>query len=152
MDPSVFVIALTLSFPLFFFWRWIFRKRASKLNRRIATWLLTLTTAPILYAIVILIWIAIIEYYPNRDFDKKMWQTNKDERYEYTHDLINSKILLGKTESQVLKLLGNDADTSQTSELQYNIGFRPELLGIDPSYLIIDFKNGKVNAVIEHDR
>ena len=116
------------------------------------TWLLTLITAPFFYVIVILIWIVIIEHYPNREFDKKMWQTDKDKRYEYTHDLINSKILIGKTKNQVLQLLGDDADTSQINELGYDIGFRPKLMGIDPSYLIIDFKDGKAHAIIEHDK
>jgi len=116
------------------------------------TSLLTLLTAPVLYIIVILIWIAIEEYYPNRSFDKKMWQTQKEVRYEYSHDLINSKILIGKTRNQVLQLLGNDTDTTQTEELYYDIGYRPELTGIDPSTILIHFKNGRVDTVIEHDR
>jgi hypothetical protein len=147
-----YVMIIITGIPVFFFWCWVYRRRTSTVKRRTMTWLGTIITAPILYVVLIMTWIMISEYYPNRDFDKMMWQTNKDERYEYTHDLIKSKILLGKTRDQVLNLLGDDADTSQIDELGYDIGFRPELTGIDPSYLIIDFKNGKVDTLIEQDK
>jgi len=92
-----------------------------------------------------------MEYYPNRDFNQKAWMADTDKRYEYSRDLIKSKLLIGKTRPQVEQLLGKNDDTSKT-ELYYYIGFRPELGGIDPSNIEVYFKNEKVDSVIEHDR
>ena len=95
--------------------------------------------------------IGIIEYYPNRDFDKKAWLTDSDKRYEYTHDLISSKLLIGKSKVEVVQMLGK-TDTTQTNELYYYIGYRPVFTGIDPSNIEVDFRKGKVNNVEEHDK
>jgi len=151
MDIAVLIIILVIGLPLFFFWRWVFRKTVSKAKRRALTWTLTILSAPLVYVIIGLVWIEGVEYYPNRDFDQKAWKADSDSRYEYTHDLIKSKMLIGKTRPQVLKILGDNGDTSQT-ELYYYIGFRPEITGIDPSSIVIDFKNGKVDTVIENDK
>ncbi len=113
-------------------------------------WLVTVLTTPVLYGVLILIFLFTSEYYPNRHFDQKVWKTDSDRRYEYSHDLVDSKILMGKTKKQVIQVLG-DRDTSN-NEIYYYIGYRPEIGGIDPSSIIIDFKNGKVDSVFEHDK
>jgi len=151
MDIAVLIILVVIGLPLFLFWRWVFRKTVSKVKRLTLTWTLTILSAPLVYVIIGLVWIEGVEYYPNRDFDQKTWKADSDSRYEYTHDLIKSKMLIGKTRPQVLEILGNNGDTSQT-ELYYYIGFRPELTGIDPSNIVVDFKNGKVDTVIENDK
>jgi hypothetical protein len=151
IDFSVFIILLIIAIPIFLFWRWVFRKTESRAKRKILSLILTVVTAPVFYGLMILAWVLLSSYYPSRNFDRKAWLTDSDRRYEYTHDLINRKLLIGKTRAQVEQLLGANGDTSQ-SELYYYIGFRPELTGIDPSSLIIDFNNGKVDTVIEHDK
>jgi len=151
LDFSAIIIILVLSIPAFLFWRWVFRKSASKVNRVLLALLLTVITSPILYGLIIIGWVTVSSYYPNRRFNAKAWFADSDSRYEYTHDLIDRKLLIGKTRRQVEQLLGKNSDTSQI-ELYYYIGFRPEITGIDPSSLIIDFKQGKVDTVIEHDR
>lgn len=152
MDVSAYVILIILGTPFYFFWRWVFRKSEPRVRKIILTWLATIIATPIFYVTVVLIFILVLEYYPNRDFEKKLWQNDKEHRYEYSHDLIKRKILIGKTKNQVLQLLGNETDTTQAVSLTYDIGFRPELLGIDPSYLIINFKNGRVDNVEEYDK
>jgi hypothetical protein len=152
MDISAYVILIILGTPIYFFWRWFFRKSEPRVRKVILTWLATIIATPIFYVTVVLIFILVSEYYPNRDFEKKLWQNDKEHRYEYTHDLIQRKILIGKSKKQVLQLLGKDTDTTQTVSLEYDIGFRPELTGIDPSYLIINFKNGRVDNVEEYDK
>ena len=151
MDLSAVGLIVVLTLPVFFFWRWIYRKINATFKRRILIWLTTIITAPILYAGVILLWMFSMEYYPNRDFNQKAWMADTDKRYEYSRDLIKSKLLIGKTRPQVEQLLGKNDDTSKT-ELYYYIGFRPELGGIDPSNIEVYFKNEKVDSVIEHDR
>jgi len=90
--------------------------------------------------------------YPDRDFDKAKWLKNKEKRYEYARDLIESGILLGKSKSEVLTMLGKDADTTRTDELGYDIGSKPAVNGVDQSYLVIDFKSGEVVTVSEYQR
>ncbi|WP_295674607.1 hypothetical protein [uncultured Mucilaginibacter sp.] len=148
---SVVILLVIAAIPVFFFWRLVFRKNQSKARKRIITVLLTVVTIPILYFLLIFGWVETVQYYPNRDFDENAWKADSDRRYEYTHDLIKRKLLIGKTRAQVEYVLGKNSDTSQT-EFYYYIGFRPEITGIDPSTLIINLRNGKVDTVIEYDK
>lgn len=110
----------------------------------------TIISYPVVYAIFILICFETKEYYPDRTFNSNLWKADSNRRYEYTHDLIKRKLLIGKTKPQVLQILGDHGDTSQT-ELYYYIGYRPEVTGIDPSNIVIEFKSGKADSVIEND-
>jgi hypothetical protein len=148
---DLFILLFFFFILLLAFWWWIFRKTESKPKRIALTLSLAAVSTPIIYGLIIMAWFFTISYYPNRDFDRKAWLTDTDRRYEYSHDLINSKLLIGKTRKQVEQILGKNSDTSQT-ELYYYIGYRPEIGGIDPSSIIIEFKNGKVDNVTEHDR
>ena len=150
MDISAIVFILILCLPVFFFWRWVFRKSVSKTRKRVLTWVVTIITAPIVYAIFVMLFFYAEEYYPNRDFDRNVWKTDTDTRYEYTHDLIKSNLLIGKTKPEVLEVLGK-TDTSGIYWYYY-IGYRPEILNIDPSYIEIHFENGKVTTVKEQYR
>jgi hypothetical protein len=148
---AVYLIILVIGTPIFFFWRWIFKKLNHKGGRRVMIWLLTAFTSLIFYLILVGLIIYISDYYPNRDFDKHLWQTSKTTRYEYSYNLIESKKLLGDNRNEVLQLLGNDADKSQADELRYNIGHKPGSVGPAPSYLIIDFRDDKAETVFERD-
>lgn len=142
---------IILAIPIFLLWRWLFKKFiATKLKRRIITWLVTIVSTPIIYGTIALLIILSIEYYPKRDFDKKQWLTDKDKRYELSEDMIDSKMLIGKTKSEIKSLLGDEGNKVGDNEWYYNLGFRPELTGIDPDNLEIDFKNGKVVSVEQH--
>lgn len=143
LDAWIIVIILTI--PIFFIWRWIFKKFIqTKLKRRIITWLVTIVSAPFIYATIIFLWILSVEYYPKNHFDKQKWINDKDERYELSDDIINSKMLIGKTKFEIKALLGDEGNKTGDNEWYYDLGFRPELTGIDPDNLEIDFKNGKV--------
>jgi glucan phosphoethanolaminetransferase (alkaline phosphatase superfamily) len=151
MDISAAIFVFLLALPVFFFWRWVFRKKNSIVRRRILVWLATILSAPVIYTVLIVAWMSIVEYYPNHYFDAKAWKTDSDSRYEYSHDLIGSKILVGKTKQQVMGILGKYDDTSQ-AEWYYYIGYRPELTGTDPSNIYVEFKNGRVESVEENDK
>lgn len=93
--------------------------------------------------------IFIIEYYPKQNFNKKEW-LNKNKRYEYSDDIIDSKMLMNKSKSEVRKILGDESNLDTSDTWYYDLGFRPELLNIDPYSLEIDFENGKVVEVEQH--
>jgi len=91
-----------------------------------------------------------ITYYPNKDFDQNKWKSNIEARYEMSKDIIDSKLLIGKTKKEVVDLLGSDFYTHGENHIFYDLGFVPGLLNIDPDFLDIYFENEIVNRVEQH--
>jgi hypothetical protein len=149
---EIYIILAVLGIPVYFLWRWIFKKSRHQTTSKITIWIATILSTPVLYGLLIVIWIFIMEYYPNRDFDKQQWIKNKDERYEYSKGIIKSKMLMGKTKEQVRQILGDDGNSNTSDDWYYDLGYRPELTGIDPDNLEIAFKNGRVNEVVQNER
>ena len=149
---EVYFILIILGLPLYFLFRTFFKRLVKNVRIRIVlTWTTTIILSFILYAAIISILFWPDSYYPDRRFDKAKWGTNKDERYEYSKNIIESRILIGKTRSQVKKLLGI-ANQSGSDSWVYILGFKPGIGFIDPSALEIDFKNGKVIKVQEYEQ
>ena len=92
-----------------------------------------------------------MSYHPNYDFDKEKWLANKEKRYEFSQDIIDSKMLIGKTKSEVLQILGDKIDNEQNDNWSYDLGFKPGFANIDPDVLDIEFKKGKVVDVVQHE-
>ncbi len=64
------------------------------------------------------------------------------------NDLTESKILIGKTKSDVRILLGDENYNSDSNNIWFfEIGHRPRLFNIDPDNLHIEFIDGKVSKV-----
>lgn len=114
------------------------------------TWVSTLIVAPLVYIGAVFIWIFCISYYPKHTFSRERWVNNQEQRYELSHDMINSKMLLGKTKTQVRQLLGDSGEADESDEWYYYLGYRPQLFNIDPDVLDIEFKNGVVIRVSQH--
>jgi hypothetical protein len=149
---EVYFILLVIGILAFFIWSWILKKfiREDE-TRKIATWTATIITTPLIYVGLILLWLFSMSYYPTYDFDKQKWITNKDKRYELSEDIIESKMLIGKTKSEVRLLLGEDGNTDESDYWSYYLGFRPGFANIDPDILDIEFKYGKVIRVGQHE-
>jgi len=152
LSIEVYFILLVLSIPIFFLWRALFKRfiKAEK-KRKIATWLVTIITTPAIYAGI---WTGIVfamTYYPKHDFNKENWANKEDKRYEMSADIIKSRVLLNKTKSEVKQLLGGESNTEQSDKWYYNLGNRPELFNIDPSTLEVDFSQGVVSDVRQHN-
>jgi hypothetical protein len=153
ISAEVYIILIVLAVPVFFIWRRIWKNRiVTTSSRRITIWGSTIITTPLLYVGIVILSMLIMEYYPKRNFDRKEWLNNKDGRYEYSDDIIDSKMLIGKSKSEVIKILGDDGNEYNNNDWYYMLGFRPELMNIDPDTLEIDFKNGKVINVEQHKR
>ncbi|MFI5163059.1 MAG: hypothetical protein ACHQHN_17390 [Sphingobacteriales bacterium] len=147
---DAYLIILFISIPLFFLWRRLFRKRIKNHSKRsVITWLTTLLSAPIAYILIVASIVLISMYYPNRDFDKGKWINGKDTRYEYAENMIKSKMLIGKTQAEVEKLLGTAHSNEQDGGWFYDLGFTPG--SINPDSMEIVFKNGNVSDVIRHE-
>jgi len=61
-------------------------------------------------------------------------------------DIIESKMLIGKSEKAVASLLGNSYHNYNDGKLYYEMGF-PGFGSVGPEVLYIVFKNGKVTEV-----
>ncbi len=149
---EVYFILIVLIIPTFFMWRRLLKKyiKVDK-TRKIAILAATIIVTPLIYVGLILLWIFSISYYPNRDFDKKKWVSDKDKRYELSKDIVASKMLIGKTKSQVRQILGDEGDNKDSFNVwTFGLGVRPELLNIDDSYLQIEFDSNKVVNVEQH--
>jgi hypothetical protein len=154
LSIEVYFILIILGIPTFFFWRWLFKKYI-KVNktRKLITWIATIILTPLIYVGIVMLIYFSISYYPSHDFDRQKWLTDGEKRYELSKDLINSKILIGKSKVQVRQLLGDEADNENKSNVwTFGLGYRPELFNIDPDHLQIEFKDDKVVNVEQHMR
>jgi hypothetical protein len=92
-----------------------------------------------------------MSYHPTNDFDKQKWFANKETRYELSNNIIESKMLIGKTKSEVRQLLGDEGNNNESNHWNYYLGFRPGFANIDPDVLDIEFKEGKVFNVRQYE-
>lgn len=150
---EVYFILLVLGVLNFFIWRWLLKKNIKvERNRKFAIWTATILTTPLIYYGLIILWFFSMSYHPNYDFDKEKWLANKEKRYEFSQDIIDSKMLIGKTKSEVLQILGDKIDNEQNDNWSYDLGFKPGFANIDPDVLDIEFKKGKVVDVVQHEQ
>jgi len=150
---EVYFILAFLGIPVFFIWRRILKNRKMQSGtKRAVLWIATVVSTPILYVGIVALFLFSMEYYPKRDFDKAAWLKNKDERYEYSDDIIDSKMLIGKSKNDVRKILGDEGNLNDSDDWSYDLGFRPELLNIDPDSMEITFKNNRVVSVLQNKR
>jgi len=153
MSPEVPLIILILAIPVYFLSNWILKKFkfGNDKNRKFLAIIPTIIIGPILYVGIIMIWIFSISYYPKTDFNKQKWESNKEERYKMSNDIIKNELLIGKTKDEVINLLGNEFYKYDDNHIAYDLGFLPGLFNIDPDVLDIYFENGKVIKVGQHE-
>jgi hypothetical protein len=152
VSVEVFFILILLVIPTYYICRWLLKKYIQvEKTRKIASWTATIIATPIIYFGIILLWLFSISYHPTNDFDKQKWFANKESRYEISEDIIKSKMLIGKTKSEVRQLLGDEGNNNESNHWNYYLGFRPGIANIDPDVLDIEFKDGKVFKVGQHE-
>lgn len=149
---EVYFILIVLAIPTFFIWRWLLKKfiKVDK-TRKIATWTATIIATPLIYVGLILLLFFGMSYHQTHDFDKEKWLVDKEKRYEYSENIIESKMLIGKTKIEVKQLLGDEGNKDDSDYWTYDLGFRPGFANIDPDVLDIQFKDGKVVKVGQHE-
>ena len=149
---EVYFIILILGILFFFIWRWLLKKFIKTDNtRKIATWIATVVTTPLIYIGIIMLWLFSMSYNPNHAFDKEKWLTDKEKRYELSADIIESKMLIGKTKSEIKQLLGDEGNSYDSDYWNYYLGFRSGFAIIDASFLYIEFEDGKVIKIGQHE-
>ncbi len=143
------LLILTLSLPTYFFWRWLYKKFVkNRLKYHAATWGSTIFITPFIYAAAVYTLLFWMCYYPNRNFETQQWIERPEKRYEMGSNMVESHILIGKTEEQVKAQLGNKDRFDGPNVWCYYLGLRPGF-DIDGEILLIEFKNAKVIKVIK---
>lgn len=149
VNIEVYFILLLIGVLSFFFWRWLLKKLITiDKTRRTATWIATILLTPLMYGLFVMFWMMSATYYPSNDFNKEKWHEDIEKRYELSEDLIDSEILIGKTKKEVKKILGDTFQEWSADNWSYYLGSRPGIM--DPDYLDIEFKDGKVVKVRQH--
>lgn len=141
------IVLLVIGIPTFVFWHWLFKRNIKDdKTRKLITWVVELLTTPVLYFGIISLFLLYLNYQPSHTFTKERWSIDKQKRYELFGDIIKSKMLIGKTKSEVINLLGMDQNNIDKNRWTYYLGITSGL-GIDPDILEIEFKEGKVIRV-----
>jgi preprotein translocase subunit YajC len=148
MSPEVPLIVLLIAIPTFFILRWIL-KRFIK-NKKARNWtsiVATLIVAPILYFGLIIGIFSYLFYEPQYDFKKERWFADKNARFEMRDDLVNSRILIGKSKSEIIDLIGKSDSNDSTENWTYDLGMSGAGFGWQFNYLKLTFENDKVSDV-----
>lgn len=145
-------IILILAIPIYFLFKRILKRQniGTERSRKFISVLPTLILSPLIYVVLVCVWFLVVSYYPPNYFDRQEWAVNYEERYKMSEDIIESKLLIGKTKEEITHLLGDDYFTYNETHIGYNLGFVPRFISIDPDVLDIHFKNGKVVKVEQH--
>jgi len=153
MSLEVPIIILILAIPTYFICKWIMKrlKVGTEKNRKFTALIPTVILSPVIYIGLVMIWIFSVSYYPTNDFDKSEWNSNIEERYKMSEYIIDSKMLIGKTQEEVTQTLGPDFSFKNENRITYELGFVPGLFNIDPDYLEIKLENGKVISVHQYE-
>jgi hypothetical protein len=153
MSPEVPIIILILAIPTYFICKWIMKrlKVGTEKNRKFTALIPTVILSPVIYVGLVMIWIFSVSYYPTNDFDKSEWNSNIEKRYKMSEDIIASKMLIGKTQEEVIQTLGANFSSNNENRITYELGFVPGLFNIDPDYMEIKLENGKVISVHQYE-
>lgn len=115
-------------------------------------WVVIIITPPILYAGIIVFLLFIGGLYFNHKFSRTEWFRDKEKRYKLSKNIIESKMLIGKTKKEVKETLGDEQNSNLSNNWIYYLGFRPGFMNIDSDALFIEFKNDKVIKVEQYER
>jgi hypothetical protein len=145
----IILCSIILLVPIYLLFLFILGKKniGNKNKRKYIALIPTVIISPIMYIVVIFLWLTIISYYPKEKFDTIKWHENIEERYKMSENIIKEKILIGKTREEVIEILGSDFYERGMDNIGYYLGFIPQLYNIDPDVLIIYFENGIVIKV-----
>ena len=148
MSPEVPIIVLIIAIPTFFILRWILKRfLKDKKTRNWTSFIGTIIIAPILYNGLIIAFFSYLFYEPQFDFEKERWFTDKNSRFEMSDDLVNSRILNGKTKSEIIELIGESENDNSTDIWIYDLGTSSAGFGWQFNSLRLTFKDGIVSDV-----
>ncbi|MBX7149710.1 hypothetical protein K1X76_11615 [bacterium] len=84
---------------------------------------------------------------PHRTFNRDLWYSQIEYRYELSDYIIESWMLMGKTKEEVKGMKGDEKNQYDKDVWTYYLGFVPSIGGIAPDILVVEFINGVVVKV-----
>ena len=144
-----FIFYIIIALPTFFILRWLFKKLIWT-DRNITMTALagTVILTPLLYLCAVSIFFSILFYEPEKNFNSSKWLTDTAHRYQMAKDIIESKILIGKNQHQVIQILGFATNEFPERNLwNYDMGEGGGGLGFMFHNLEVVFDKNKVIAV-----
>ncbi|WP_298900716.1 hypothetical protein [uncultured Psychroserpens sp.] len=83
-------------------------------------------------------------------FDQSKWITNPTQRYKMANDIVESKLLIGKTKDEVISLLGEPEMTLEAGgdTLLYKLGNAPSFFKSEQDRLVVLLYNNVVAQVV----
>lgn len=145
-------LLLFIGTPVFFISRLRMKRKKRKrvLLKATVCGFLSVLSVPILVLCFLLGIIVKNEYFPPKEvFNKEEWMdTLSDNRYKFSRDIIENKLLNNKTECEVLELLGDKFIVARDStQVIYFTGHQPSFMTQVPKTLEVFLKNKKVIQV-----
>lgn len=82
-------------------------------------------------------------------FDQDLWRAQPLKRYKMVDDIIESQLLIGKTEDEVIFLLGkpNSIISKENNSFLYRLGEEPSFIKSKREQLLVVFTDEKVLKV-----
>ncbi|WP_299337415.1 hypothetical protein [uncultured Psychroserpens sp.] len=83
-------------------------------------------------------------------FNEKEWRSNPTMRYKMCEDIVDNELLLGKTDVEVISLLGEPDlfSSEQNFQMIYEVGKGPSFFESEEDQLIVIFENSRVVKAI----
>jgi hypothetical protein len=139
MDDILKNNAFTIIVFIFICYYWIIKKlKVQSKIVKMAPWFVLIVS--------FIIWFG-INWYPDLRFDREGWLNNKDKRFEYSEYILNSKMLIGKTKSDVILLLDYPLDSVEKDIWEYGLKLNSDEYPGYPYMIVIEFTDGKSNKV-----
>lgn len=146
---------LVIVILLYLIINWIVGKFIKKrILKTIITTASSVILTPIVYLIFVTIFLSFIfyEYHPELKFNSIEWSENKKDRHHMRKDLIDSKLLIGKTKNEIIGILGKpennfNIEIDTLKNWNYSMGSEGHGMGWKFHNLDLYFKNGEIDSV-----
>jgi hypothetical protein len=120
LSIEVYFFLLIIGVPTFFFWKWFFKNRFTIDKRRIvATWIATLFVTPVVYSLLVVLFVFGLPFETRRDFNQQQWLNDREGRFTMAHDIIKGRILIGKDTTEVKEVLGTPSFGGDTTQVWF---------------------------------
>jgi hypothetical protein len=152
LSIKVYFLLIIIAIPTFLFWKWLLKKYIKVDKTRIfSVWAATLLVPPVIYVVLILLFLFAMSYTPSKNFDKLEWLTDKEGRFEMANDIIKSKMLIGKDTTQIKQILSDPTWGGDSTKVWiYDMGFGGEAFSSIFHSLNLQLDSKEKVILVEH--
>ena len=82
---------------------------------------------------IVLVYLLIGKYkkrrYKDKDFCQEQWMQDREHRFVFVKNIIETALLIGKSQEEVIKLLGDEFNCAHSQNWSYSIGVKSFFYG-----------------------